>query len=82
MSIPKTNFWGQTAQLTMTELRRNPGEAFYAVSCGLTIEVTKGGRPVAVISPPKLAGDVDTIIHPDGTWTGERPLTARGGEHG
>lgn len=70
----KPRYWGTTVQLTMTDLRAAPGDAFDAVALGLTIEVTKNGRVVAVISPPNPDKDVDTVFHADGSWTGERPI--------
>lgn len=72
MPLPqKIRFDGEKATLTVTEFRAQPGEVLDRVSRGMEITVTKNGRPVAVISPP------DTVIHPDGSFTGRAPLTFR-----
>ena len=88
MPIPKLSFVGETATVTMMELRSNPGEILDRVSRGLTVNVTKSGKWVATIRAPSLAArDDDTIIiRPDGTTEcGRKPLTFGldlGGEYG
>lgn len=88
MSIPKLSFIGETATVTMMELRTCPGEILDRVSRGLTVRVTKQGKWIATLkSPSQAARDDDTIIvRPDGsTEDGRKPLTLRqnlGGEYG
>lgn len=87
MTLPKLSFVGETATVTMMELRSNPGEIFDRVSRGLTVRVTKQGKWIATLKAPSLAvSDDDTIIvRPDGTTEdGRKPLTFRlnlGGEY-
>ena len=88
MPIPKLSFVGETATVTMMELRSNPGEILDRVSRGLTVRVTKQGKWVATMRAPSLAvSDDDTIIvRRDGTTEdGRKPLTFGldlGGEYG
>ena len=76
MPIPKLSFVGETATVTMMELRSNPGEILDRVSRGLTVNVTKSGKWVATMRAPSLAARDDTIIiRPDGTTEcGRKPL--------
>ena len=76
MSLPKKDFRGQTATITMMELRSNPGEAFDLVSHGMHIHVTRAGKHIATIVPPNEE-DEHTTVHPNGTITGRIPLTFR-----
>lgn len=69
MSIPQLNFTGQEFEVTMMELRKNPGEVFDRVSRGAIIHVTKSGKRIADIIP------CETVIHSDGSYSGARPLT-------
>ena len=72
MPLPqKIRFDGETATLTVSEFRAAPGDVLDRVSRGMEITVTKNGKPVAVISPP------ETVVHPDGSFTGRAPLTFR-----
>jgi len=88
MSIPKLSFIGETAIVTMMELRSNPGDIFDCVSRGLTVRVTKSGKWIATIQAPSLAtsNDDTIIVRRDGTTEdGRKPLTFRldlGGEYG
>lgn len=77
MPIPKLDFRGEVATITMMELRQSPGEIIDRVSRGLTVHVTKNGKPLAVIRSPDAAPADDTIIvHRDGsTADGRKPLT-------
>ncbi len=75
MPFPKRDYRGQTTKLTMMELRSNPGEAIDFVAHGLTIEIERSGKHVATLVPPDRKGE--SVIHPDGTITGEVPLTFR-----
>lgn len=88
MPIPKLSFVGETATVTMMELRSNPGEILDRVSRGLTVRITRQGKWIATMRPPALAArDDDTIaVRPDGTTEdGRKPLTFGldlGGEYG
>lgn len=75
MSLWKIRYWGQKAEVTLSELRGAPGDLFDRVSRGLTVFVTRSGKTAAVVSPPPISNDVDCIVHSDGTWEGERPIT-------
>jgi prevent-host-death family protein len=44
----------QIAQVTVRELSRNTSEVLDRVRGGETIEVTRNGEPVAVLSPPDI----------------------------
>ena len=69
MSLPRKNFDGQEATVSMMELRAAPGDIIDRVTHGMTIHVEKNGRRVASIVP------VDTVIAPDGSFIGAAPLT-------
>jgi antitoxin (DNA-binding transcriptional repressor) of toxin-antitoxin stability system len=60
-----------TKTITMTELRRSPGERITdVVRNGDVFHLTKQGKHVATLSPPE-----GTVIESGGTIRGERPLT-------
>ena len=67
--------------ITMMDLRKRPGEYAHEVyKHGESFLVTNQGRPVFKMVPV----EEETIIHPDGTITGPKPLTFRenlGGEY-
>lgn len=75
MPLPKRDYRGQTAKMTMMELRATPGEAIDRVAHGMVIEIEKNGKVVAVLAGSNP--NQDTVFHPDGTVTGEIPLTFR-----
>ena len=75
MPIPKPNFTGQRARITMMELRASPGEVVESVRNGMTIDIEKNGKPVAVLAPSDA--NADTVIHSNGSITGPVPLTYR-----
>jgi hypothetical protein len=87
MPIPKLSFVGETATVTMMELRSNPGEILDRVSRGLEVRITKQGKWIATMKAPSLrCPECDPIIvRPDGTTEdGRKPLTFRmnlGGEY-
>ena len=56
--------------ITMMQLRRSPGEILDQVLCGKRFNITRNGKICALIRPPEIG-----VIHPDGSWSGERPLT-------
>ena len=59
--------------IRLTELRARIGE--YIRACEVvdqTFVITRKGKPVAKLVPI----DEKTVIYPDGTFTGETPLTA------
>ena len=76
MPIPKLNFAGEVATITMMELRKQPGEIMDRVTRGLTVYVTKSGRAVAKLVPFSRPDDETIIVRPDGsTVDGRKPLT-------
>lgn len=60
---------GQVETVDMMGLRNSPGEAVDRARQGETIHIEKHGKHVGSLVPPP------TVIHADGTWEGERPLT-------
>lgn len=51
---------GKCEQITMMDLRREPGEVFASVALGKVFIVTKAGKPVGIISKPP--GETLTIV--------------------
>ena len=43
---------GKVEQITLMDLRKQPGEVFGSVALGKTFVVTKNGDPIAIISRP------------------------------
>lgn len=76
MSLPKKDFRGQQASVTMTELRAQPGEVVDRVSAGMVVHIEKARKHVASMVPPDGKGE-DTVIHADGRISGAIPLTFR-----
>jgi len=76
MPLPKKDYRGQLAKLSMMELRKAPGDAVDRVEHGMRIDIEKNGKIIAALVPADEAAD-NTVIHPDGTITGAIPLTFR-----
>jgi prevent-host-death family protein len=79
MSLPKRNRKGETHQITMMELRSQPGEVLDAARDGAIIHITKNGTHIATLvgADSGLVDDI-IIIRPDGTTVGgQKPLTWR-----
>ncbi len=70
MSLPRKDFDGQEATITVMELRSAPGDVIDRVTHGMKIHITKNGKHVASIVPPEV-----TKIESDGSFTGAKPLT-------
>jgi prevent-host-death family protein len=75
MPLPKKDFRGQSATVSMMELRAAPGDMIDRVSHGMTIHVEKNGKEVAVLAPSDPS--TDTVIGRDGSIVGPIPLTFR-----
>ncbi|HEA66882.1 hypothetical protein LCGC14_2028010 [marine sediment metagenome] len=59
---------GKFEQITLMDLRRQPGEVFTSVALGKTYVVTKNGKPIAVISRPP-GETLLTVIESNGEVT-------------
>lgn len=77
MSLPKRDFRGQRARITMMELRSAPGEVIEYVLHGMTVEVEKNGKHVATLVSPAEDRSDETVILADGSIRGQIPLTFR-----
>ena len=70
MPLPRKDFDGQEATVTMMELRASPGDVIDRVTHGMVVHVTKNKTRVASIVPPEI-----TVIAKDGSYVGARPVT-------
>lgn len=70
MALPRKDYDGQEATITVMELRERPGDAIDRVTHGMKIHITKNGKHVASLVPPE-----NTVINSDGSFSGARPLT-------
>lgn len=76
MSIPRKTRRTDTFEITMMELRKQPGEVIDAVRDGASVRVTRSRRHVATISPVDVQTDSMITVRPDGTTEdGRVPLT-------
>ena len=76
MTLPKKDFRGEKATITMMELRKTPGEVFDRVENGMKVTVTKQGKEIGIISRGEEPSGT-TIVKPNGEISGEVPLTLR-----
>ena len=52
---------GQLEEISLTDLRKNPGDVFYQVQMGKRFTVTKSGKVIAQIVPAKpIAFEVES----------------------
>jgi prevent-host-death family protein len=76
VSLPEKDFRGQVIEITMMELRSQPGEVMDRVSHGATVHITKAGKRVATLVPHGSDREV-TYIGARGEVTGHLPVTFR-----
>jgi prevent-host-death family protein len=76
MSLPAKDYRGQSASVTMMELRARPGDLLDRVEHGLTVYIEKNGKRIAALVPINEA-DENTVINRNGKITGRIPLTFR-----
>lgn len=76
MPLPKRDYRGRKATISMMEFRSKPGEVIDCAAHGMSITVEKNGKPLAVLAPSDANSD-STVIRSDGAIEGQIPLTFR-----
>lgn len=68
--LKRPDYTGEDQTVDMMGFRSSPGAAVDFARNGGILHIEKNGKKVASLMPPS-----PTVIHPDGTFEGERPLT-------
>jgi prevent-host-death family protein len=76
MPLPKRDYRGRKATISMMEFRSKPGEVIDNATHGMSITIEKNGKAAAVLAPSDPNNDC-TVIRGDGTIEGAIPLTFR-----
>lgn len=76
MMLPRKDYIGTTATVTMMEFRAQPGEVADRVAAGMRIHVTKQGKHIMTIIPAGWDSET-TVVRSDGSFVGQPPLTFR-----
>jgi antitoxin (DNA-binding transcriptional repressor) of toxin-antitoxin stability system len=73
--LPPKDFRGQSATISMMELRSAPGDVIDRVTNGMVVTIKKNGKSVAILSQANQ-GQM-TVVRSDGSISGPIPLTFR-----
>ena len=57
---------GKSEEITISELRKRPGDIFQQVELGKRFSVTKNGKVIAAITRPE--NTLDVVVNSDGRW--------------